>query len=174
MLNKLFGGIFLIAGTSIGAGMLGIPIKILGINFNISIITFLYSWFIILLSSLAMLEISFWFKKDSNIISISKILFGKKITIIISIIYILFFYALIIAYISGSYSMLIETTNFKNNIFSKIFFITPFLIINFYGINVIDKINKLFFLSSNILYNFNISYFFYNKFKYRKYNIYKK
>lgn len=174
MLNKLFGGIFLIAGTSIGAGMLGIPIKILGINFNISIITFLYSWFIILLSSLAMLEISFWFKKDSNIISISKTLFGKKITIIISIIYILFFYALIIAYISGSYSMLIETTNLKNNILSKIFFITPFLIINFYGINVIDKINKLFFLSINIIYNFNISYLFYNKFKHRKHNIHKK
>lgn len=174
MLNKLLGGIFLIAGTSIGAGMIGIPIKILGISFNTSIIIFLLSWFIIFIASIAMLEISFWFNNNENIMSITKNIYGKKHAAIISTLYILFFYSLIIAYISGSCSMISDTSNYKSNIIIKLIFIVPFFLINFYGITLIDKINKVFFLSNNIIFNISVSNYFYKKFKYRSIKLYRK
>lgn len=155
MLNRIIGSIFLIAGTSIGAGMLGLPIKLLGINIKISISIFLIIWLIILISSIAMLEISLWIKNDSNIITIAQIIYNKNISIFLSFIYLFFFFSLIIAYISSGLNIINNITNYNN--LNKILFILPFCIINFYGIKIIDIFSKIFFLLLIISYLLLIS-----------------
>jgi len=145
MLNRIIGSIFLISGTSIGAGMLGLPIKTLGINFKTTIIMFLIVWLIIITSAMAMLEISLWEKSDSNIISISKNLIGTNFSKLIAISYILFLYALITAYISGGSTMILDLININNNLISNLIFILPFAIIIFFGIKLVDHINKILF-----------------------------
>lgn len=151
MLNKIIGLILLVSGTSIGAGMLALPIKLIGINIKISIIIFFITWLIMLISSLSMIEISLWFKKETNIITISKNIFGKNLSLILSLIYILFFYTLITAYISGIESMT-KNEIIKNKIIHQIILILPFCIANYYGIKIIDQISKIFFIILIISY----------------------
>ncbi|MCB1712514.1 MAG: hypothetical protein KDH96_08585 [Candidatus Riesia sp.] len=169
MLNKILGSIFLISGTSIGAGMLAIPIKLSGISFGASTLIFFVSWILMLISSFAMLEISLWTNTNGNIQSIGSLFFNKNFSIIISTIYILFFYSLIIAYISGSYSILSSSLNHKTKIIYKILFILPFCLINFYGLKIIDNINKLFVLSMLLSY-IVLSYYVLNDYDYNKLN----
>lgn len=144
MINKIIGLILLVAGTSIGAGMLALPIKLIGINIKISITTFFIIWLIMLISSLSVIEISLWFKKNTNIITISKNIFGKEISGLIALIYILFFYTLITAYISGIESMT-KNEIIKNKIIHQTILILPFCIANYYGIKTIDQLSKIFF-----------------------------
>jgi tyrosine-specific transport protein len=169
ILNKIIGCLLLISGTSIGAGMLGLPVSTLGINFYIIVFVFLIIWIIILISSLSMLEISLWIKDDINIISISKLIFGKNFTLFLSLVYILFFYSLISAYIVGGTSMLIDLIHLKNsnfiyNYISIFFLISLFSIILIFGIKFSDYINRFFFILLILLYIFlllsikNISY----------------
>lgn len=126
--------------------MLGLPIKMLGIDFKINLITFALCWMIVTISSIYMMEISIWVKNDSNIISISKNLISSHFSKVIAISYILFLYALITAYIAGGSSMLTDLININNILISNTIFIIPFAIIIFLGINIVDQINKFFFL----------------------------
>lgn len=156
-LSRIIGSILLISGTSIGAGMLGLPIKIIGINYYLNLVIFFLIWLIMLISAFAMLEISLWVKGDANIISISKIILGQNFCRFIAFLYILFLYSLITAYISGGSTMLIDlfAINSESYFFSFLFrliFLVPFVIIMFLGINFVDYINRIFFLGLLVSY----------------------
>ena len=120
-----------------------------------------------LISSIAMLEISSWVKDEKNIVSISKYIFGSKFTNILISFYILFLYSLISAYISGGSTMLMDLFIIKYelhdfSILFKILFIIPFSFIIFFGINFVDYLNKILFLFLILAYfilTFNIYMF---------------
>lgn len=156
-LSRIIGSILLISGTSIGAGMLGLPIKIIGINYYLNLVVFFLVWLLMLISAFAMLEISLWVKGDANIISISKLILGKNFCRFIAFLYILFLYSLITAYISGGSTMLIDLFSINCESFFlgflfRFVFLCPFVVIIFLGINVVDYINRLFFLGLLISY----------------------
>ena len=65
--NHFFGGILLIAGTSIGAGMLAIPVITSFCGFIPAFILILACWAFMLLTAYFLLEVNLFFSGETNI-----------------------------------------------------------------------------------------------------------
>lgn len=107
-MSRLLGSIFIIAGTSIGAGMLALPIPtgLLGVYPATAVL--LAVWANLLFSSLLYLEMSFWMKDNESFVSLSKRVFGpvgQRLTWLI-LLYLL--YSLVTAYLAGGSKIIVD------------------------------------------------------------------
>ena len=75
-LEHVLGGSFLIAGTTIGVGMLALPIATGEAGFLPSISIYFLCWLFMLCTGLLLLEVCQWMPKDSNLITMAHKLFG--------------------------------------------------------------------------------------------------
>src|SRR5579872_4381612 len=96
---KLLGGIFLVAGTCIGGGMLGLPIVTAECGLTNSIILFGICWALMTYSAFTTLEVALKFPLHTNLITMAKETLGKYGEIGCWTIYLFFLYALVSAYI---------------------------------------------------------------------------
>jgi tyrosine-specific transport protein len=99
--SKLLGGVLLVAGTAIGAGMLALPIATGLSGFLPSFVIFLLSWFFMTYTAFLILEVSLCLKEGNNIVSMAEKTLGQTGKYIASITYMLLLYALTTAYIDG-------------------------------------------------------------------------
>ncbi|MFI4937935.1 MAG: amino acid permease [Candidatus Berkiellales bacterium] len=104
--NKIFGGAMLVAGTCIGAGMLGLPVSTAASGFFPSSIAFLFCWIMMTISAFLMLEVSLWQPAETNLITMAKTTLGRPGEVVAWITYILFLYAIMTAYTTGSVGMI--------------------------------------------------------------------
>src|SRR3990167_755104 len=98
---KLLTAIGIVVGTSIGAGMLGLPVETARAGFFPSVILFILTWFMTIATGLLFSEVLLSRAPRSNYISLSKSILGGKYTVVIFGFYILLFYSLIAAYTKG-------------------------------------------------------------------------
>jgi tyrosine-specific transport protein len=103
--GSMLGAILLITGSCVGAGMLALPIVTGLAGFFPSLVMFLIAWAFMLLSALLMIEINGWFKEQVNIISMAGHSLGQLGRSLSWVLYLFLFYALSVAYISGSGSL---------------------------------------------------------------------
>lgn len=101
MNTKLLGSILLIIGTSIGGGMLALPIATSQAGFVHSSLLLLACWFVMTASAFLILEVNLWLPRNTNIISMAKATLGYGGQIVAWITYLLLLYSLLAAYISG-------------------------------------------------------------------------
>lgn len=101
MKARPIGGILLILGTSIGAGMLALPIAAAYQNNLVSTLMLLLSWAAMTLGAFMLLEVNVSFPDGSNIISMARTTLGKPGLLLAWFSYLLLLYALLCAYISG-------------------------------------------------------------------------
>ena len=106
MKSKMLGGILLIAGTSIGGGMLGLPIATAKSGIVHSSLLFVICWILMTFTALLTLEVNICFPKQSNVISMARATLGKGGAFICWTVYLLFLYALVSAYIAGGQDVL--------------------------------------------------------------------
>jgi len=92
---KLLGSILLIVGTSIGAGMLALPIATAQLGFFGSLILLLICWFVMTAGALLLLEVNLWLPQNSNLISMAKATIGPIGQIVAWITYLLLLYYLL-------------------------------------------------------------------------------
>lgn len=104
--TKLIGGILLVVGTSIGGGMLALPVAGAAGGFIYSSLLLLLCWVAMTFSAFLILEVNLWLPQNSNIISMAKITLGTTGAIIAWITYLLLLYSLLSAYISGGSDIL--------------------------------------------------------------------
>lgn len=100
--GSVLGGILLVAGCCIGAGMLGLPVLSAIAGFQPSLAMFVLSWLFMTCTALLLLEVNLWFNKEVSLISMAdKTLgfFGKAVSWCC---FLFLFYALGVAYIGGS------------------------------------------------------------------------
>lgn len=97
----MLSGIFLIVGTSIGGGMLGLPIVTApgGILYASGLL--LMCWALMTFTAFLTLEVNLCFPKKSNIISMVMATLGKPGVFVCWTVYLLFLYALLAMYIAG-------------------------------------------------------------------------
>ena len=110
--NLNIGGVFLVAGTSIGAGMLALPAATSSIGFYPACAMFLVVWYVMYLAALLMLEANLMLNPGSNIVSMaghSLGLFGK---VFAWTIYLLLLYALNVAYLSAISDLMLSFSDF--------------------------------------------------------------
>lgn len=99
--GSVFGGMLLIAGSCIGAGMLGLPI-VTGISgFFPSLLMFFLAWLFMTATALLLVEVNGWFSRQVNLVTMVNHSLGKWGKGICWITYLFLFYALLVAYISG-------------------------------------------------------------------------
>ncbi len=101
MNTKAIGSILMILGTSIGAGMLALPIVTAHEHIGMSIGLLFFGWALMTIGAFSLLEINLWLEPGSNLISMSEITLGRMGKILMWIVYLLLLYSLICAYLSG-------------------------------------------------------------------------
>jgi tyrosine-specific transport protein len=106
MSKKVIGSILMIIGTAVGAGMLALPVATAHANFQTTLIMMLFSWSIMTIGALALLEVNLWFPAGSNLISMVGNTFGSAGKIITWIAYLLLLYSLLCAYLAGTSDIL--------------------------------------------------------------------
>lgn len=101
MRGRSLGAILMILGTSIGAGMIALPVAAAQENYLLSLLLLAASWMIMAFGAFALLEVNLWFGRGANIISMARGTLGLPGQFIAWIVYLLLLYSLLAAYISG-------------------------------------------------------------------------
>ena len=111
---SIFGGVMIIGGTIIGAGMFSLPVVMSGAWFFWSMVALVFTWFCMLHSGLMILEANLNYRIGSSFDTVTKDLLGRGWNIIngLSIAFVL--YILTYAYISASGSIIHHTLQQMN------------------------------------------------------------
>ena len=99
--NKIFGSMLIIAGTTIGAGMLALPMVSAGLGFGTASIVMIVIWALMTYTALLMIELHQHAPIDATLHTLAYNLLGRKGQIIASFSMVFLFYALCAAYIAG-------------------------------------------------------------------------
>lgn len=147
MHSRLLGGILLITGTSIGAGMLGLPIAAAQLGFWGALILLFVCWFVMLASAFLILEVNLWLPQNNNLITMAKTTIGPVGQVIAWVSYLLLLYSLLCAYLAGGSDLLHNLTYMIGiNIpvwSSSIIFTMIFGTVVYLGIKSVDRTNRV-------------------------------
>jgi tyrosine-specific transport protein len=104
-------GALLVAGTSIGGGMLALPVLTSVTGFFPSLFVYFLCWIFMASTGLLFLEITEWMHEEANIVSMAQRTLGRFGKIAAWILYIFLFYSLNIAYIVESGDTVVQLAN---------------------------------------------------------------
>ncbi|MBN1914927.1 MAG: tyrosine transporter [Parachlamydiales bacterium] len=174
--GSMFGGMMLIAGSCIGAGMLALPVLMGLCGLSLSLVMLFLSWAFMTFTALLLVEVNGWFYKQVNIVSMAETAFGKIGRLISWMLYLFLFYSLLVAYIAASGDMV---SHYLSRGFpaymASIFFVCFFGVIVYFGTKPVDFLNRFFMIGLVIFYMamivagsrlIHFSYFRYIDFKY--------
>lgn len=145
--GSVIGGMLLVAGSCIGAGMLALPILTGLAGFYPSLTVMILSWGFMTFTALLLLEINGWFKKQVNLVSMAYESIGQKGRIIAWLSYLFLFYSLLVAYAAASgkvFALILEALIGLSvpAPVASIFFTVLFGIIVFLGTKAVDQFNR--------------------------------
>lgn len=144
--SKLIGGILLIVGTSIGGGMLALPVSTAEVGFTNSLLFLFFCWLVMTAGALLVLEVNIRLPAGSNMISMAKSTLGLPGQIIAWITYLFLLYTLLSAYISGGsdvFNALLHKIHIHIPAWgTAIIFTTLFGLIVYNGIRSVDYVNR--------------------------------
>ena len=157
MLNsKLIGGILFILGTSIGGGMLVLPVSIAAVGLMTAIFFLIACWLIMTCGALLLLEVTLQSPAGSNLLSMAKKTLGLPAQVIAWIAYLVLLYTLLSAYISGGTDVLQNGLTYIHLVWpSQIMACLFTLILGFIvyqGMRVVDYVNRLFMFGKLSIY----------------------
>lgn len=153
-----FGGMLLVAGSCIGAGMLALPIVTGLSGFFPSLVALLCGWAFTVFTALLLLEISGWFFKTSHLLSMTKASLGLVGQSIAWVFYLFLFYSLLVAYIAASGSILsVSLTSLFNTSIST--FLSTSLFTLFFGSVIYLGTRQTDFLNRILMGGLIFSYF---------------
>lgn len=145
--GSIFGGMLLITGSCIGAGMLALPILSGLSGFFPSLIMFFCAWAFMTLTALLLIEVNGWFSTKVNLVTMVGKTLGRPGKIVCWVFYLFLFYALLVAYIAGSGSLLasILEQHFRlivPNWGGSLLFVILFGLVVFRGTRPVDLWNR--------------------------------
>lgn len=105
-LLSVISGAFLVSGTAIGAGMLGMPLLTGVAGFLPAAVVTTLVWFFMYLTGLAFLEATLWRKEECNILSLSQYFLGRTMRFISGGMFAFLYYALMVAYFAAGAPLL--------------------------------------------------------------------
>jgi tyrosine-specific transport protein len=94
-------GTFLVAGTSIGAGMLAMPVVTGTFGFLPSLLVNTFCWLFMVATGLLVLEVSLWMDEGAHILSMTKRFLGRGGELLGGIVFLFLYYSLLVSYFSG-------------------------------------------------------------------------
>ncbi|MDP3561238.1 MAG: aromatic amino acid transport family protein [Legionellaceae bacterium] len=147
MLNsKLIGGILLIVGTSIGGGMLALPVSLAAVGMINSIVFLFFCWLVMTGGALLILEVNLHLPVGSNMVTMAKSTLGLPGQILAWITCLFLLYTLLSAYISGGSDVLNSVLQQAHihvpSAITSLIFTALFSIVIYNGINIVDYVNR--------------------------------
>ncbi len=106
--SKLIGGVLLVAGTTIGAGMLALPVVTGQVGFFPSMLLFVAFWIYMTFTAFLMLEVNLWMDEHANLISMAKHTLGRWGEAVSWVTYLFLLYSLTTAYLAGGGPIFID------------------------------------------------------------------
>lgn len=106
--SRLIGGILLVSGTTIGAGMLALPIATGFEGFIPSLFLFIGYWLYMTFTAFLLLEANLWMAPHTNLISMARKTLGPWGAGLSWITYLFLLYSLTTAYLAGSGPIVID------------------------------------------------------------------
>lgn len=138
---KLIGGILMVVGTCIGAGMLGLPVAAANDGLISSTLLIIFCWFIMTLGALYIIETNLKLPAGANLISMAKHTLGKPGAALTWIVNLLLLYALLAAYITGG-TQITQANLHTPHVLSAIIFTVVMAALVLKGIHWVDYSNR--------------------------------
>ncbi|WP_413479388.1 aromatic amino acid transport family protein [Vibrio hibernica] len=148
--SKVLGSTLIIAGTTIGAGMLALPIASAGLGFMTSLAIMVVMWALMAYTALLMLELHQHADHDATLHTLAKQFLGDKGKWIATFAMLFLFYALCAAYIAGGGGQFNDKLHnwfeldVSNGVGTLIFTMLIAAIVTF-GTSSVDKVNRVLF-----------------------------
>ncbi|MBU6149407.1 MAG: hypothetical protein KGQ54_04355 [Verrucomicrobia bacterium] len=153
---RFLSGSLMIFGTTVGAGMLGIPLVTAQGGFESAFLVTCLVWFFMAITGLLLLEVTLRMPTGANFITLSTEILGKKSRWITIFIYLFLYYALMVAYFSGGAPLLGMSLSALGLCLSSwqelMVFTVCFGGIVCLGARYIDKTNAIFSLGMLVLF----------------------
>ncbi len=150
--GSLLGGTLLIAGTTIGGGMLALPVLTCLGGYVPSLFIYLCCWLFMAGTGLLFLEIALWLQRDANIISMAETTLGTWGKVFAWVLYIFLFYCLTLAYIVGCGDFISDFLGIQSKFLGPLLFLiifAPFVIL---GARLVAAVNGILVLVMAALY----------------------
>lgn len=161
MKGSVFGGSLIVAGTTIGAGMLAMPLVTAAGGFLPAAFIYLVCWALMIVAGLIMLEVHMWTGERSNIVTMSEKFLGPIGKWIASLLYIFLFYTLCVAYNAGGGGLIADFFSLPPLMGSVLFAGALFIFLSI-GVRSVDWLNRwlmlLLFVSYGIFVAFGIAH----------------
>lgn len=155
--NRLLGGILLVAGTSIGAGMLALPIVTSFAGFIPSFFTLAFCWLLMFFTAYLILEVNLACPGDANMITMASRTLGSAGKIVCWVVYLLLLYSLTAAYIAGCAPLFL---NLMKGLFGEqvpdwsgpfpLLILFGFFV--YFGTRTVDYVNRLLMIGLTVAY----------------------
>lgn len=108
MIARVCSGSFMIFGTTVGAGMLGIPAVTASMGFLPAVVIMVSVWLFMLITGLLLLEVTLRMPSGANIISLSGRFLGVRGQWVVGALFLFLYGCLLVAYFSGGGPLLSE------------------------------------------------------------------
>ncbi|WP_394144989.1 aromatic amino acid transport family protein [Vibrio atypicus] len=149
--SKILGSTLIIAGTTIGAGMLALPLASAGIGFTTSLVIMIGLWALMAYTALLMVEIHQHAEQHATLHTLAKQFLGTKGKWVASFAMMFLFYALCAAYIAGGGAQfgerIVGFTGIEvSSTVSTLLFTLIVASIVTIGTATVDKVNRVLFL----------------------------
>ncbi|GAB5412026.1 MAG: aromatic amino acid transport family protein [Chlamydiales bacterium] len=143
-LSKTFGGILLVAGTAIGAGMLALPVITGQGGLLPAFVVFIICWLFSASTGLLFLEICLDMPQNANLVTMASQLLGRAGKYAAWILYLFLFYCLTIAYTAGGGDFIYQV--FGGALpkpLTTLLFVTLFGSFVYIGTKAVDRVNYI-------------------------------
>ncbi len=146
--GRTIGGMFLVTGSCVGAGMLALPILTGLAGFYPSFTFFIISWVFMTFTALLMIEVNSIFTQRTNIVSMASATLGPFGRFLSWSLYLFLFYTLLVAYIAAGgniFSSFLSQLLHREipQYWASIIFVSLFGIIIYLGTKPVDIWNRV-------------------------------
>jgi tyrosine-specific transport protein len=149
--KKIFTASLLIAGTTIGAGMLALPIVTAVSGFMPSIIVFAICYLFMMATGLLLVEALSWYKGEFNLVSLATTLLGPFGKWLAWLLYLFLFYTLTVAYTAGGADILQGVFGLPKFL-SEIIFVSSLAYVVMKGTKTVHSVNHYFMMGMILAY----------------------
>ena len=162
-LGHVVGGTLLIAATTIGVGMLGLPVATGPGGFVPATFVYILTWFFMLCTGLLLLEVCAWMPTEANFITMTHRLLGPVGQAVCWVVYLFFFFITMIAHVSGGGSTLVDILNLSFGIampqsVAMVVYVLIFSPVVYLGTRSVDRFNLL--MMTGVLITYVLFLFF--------------
>nr|WP_318381265.1 tyrosine transporter TyrP [uncultured Enterobacter sp.] len=111
MKNRTLGSVFIVAGTTIGAGMLAMPLAAAGVGFGVTLVLLFSLWALMCYTALLLLEVYQHVPADTGLGTLARRYLGRYGQWVTGLSMMFLMYALTAAYMSGAGELLAASFN---------------------------------------------------------------